>query len=408
MIETVAIISSLLAILYAFWLKWSIQSADAGSEEMQEIARAIEEGSRAYLKRQYKVVFVVAIIIAGFLAMFLGRMVAGGFLLGAVASALAGYVGMTTAVRANVRTASAARAGVRSAFRLAFKGGAVTGFLVVGLGLLSVAGLWKVSDSIPALVGLGFGGSLISVFARLGGGIFTKGADVGADLVGKLEAGIPEDDARNPAVIADNVGDNVGYDAGMAADLFETYAVTIIAAMLIAASVYGANSYFVYLPLLIGGISIVGSILGSMFVLIGARGSIMGGLYRGLAASAVISAVLLAILFSFSSDMTFHFLGLKNEFLASLVGFAVTAGIVLATEYYTTKKFRQIIENALASTTGHGTNIIMGLAMSMEATVLPVLVILAGMLGAFWLLGIFGVALAATTMLSMAGIIVAF
>ncbi|OGZ96047.1 MAG: sodium-translocating pyrophosphatase [Candidatus Sungbacteria bacterium RIFCSPLOWO2_02_FULL_51_17] len=410
-----ALICSAISIGYALWLRMAVLQHSRGDQKMIEISDAIKEGSRAYLKRQNTSVAWVAVVIFGLIGFTpsLGWATAFGFLTGAVASALAGYLGMMTAVDSNSRTAEAAKKGMRWAFNLAFRGGAVTGFLVVGLGLLSVSGFFFLMNTywpslgLTPLVGLGFGGSLISVFARLGGGIFTKGADVGADLVGKVEAGIPEDDPRNPAVIADNVGDNVGDDAGMAADLFETYAVTIIAAMLIAASVYGANSYFVYLPLLIGGISIVGSILGSMFVRIGARGSIMGGLYRGLAASAVISAVLLAILFSFSSDMTFHFLGLKNEFLASLVGFAVTAGIVLATEYYTSKKFRPVKEIALASTTGHGTNIIMGLAMSMEATVLPVLVILAGMLGAFWLLGIFGVALAATTMLSMAGIIVA-
>ena len=421
MIETVAIISSLLAILYAFWLKWSIQSADAGSEEMQEIARAIEEGSRAYLKRQYKVVFVVAIIIAGFLAMFLGRMVAGGFLLGAVASALAGYVGMTTAVRANVRTASAARAGVRSAFRLAFKGGAVAGFLVVGLGLLSVAGLWKVSDSIPALVGLGFGGSLISVFARLGGGIFTKGADVGADLVGKVEAGIPEDDARNPAVIADNVGDNVGDDAGMAADLFETYVVTLVAAMILGSSIFGGIESAMMYPLLLGSVSIFTSLAGAFAARMSPNGSIMGALYKALGVAVILSAALfipitrsIAVIPGEVADANYfgiidHIPGLwSNMYYASLIGLVVTVLMVLITEYYTSKQFRPVRSIADASNQGGaGTNVIMGLAVGMEAVVLPVIVIALGMLFAYGFFGIYGVAIASVAMLSLTGIVVA-
>src|SRR3989344_6221115 len=341
MIETFAISISLLAIFYAFLLKWSIQAADAGSDDMKEIARAIEEGSRAYLKRQYKVVFVVAIVIAGFLAMFLGRMVAGGFLLGAVASALAGYVGMTTAVRANVRTASAARAGVRSAFRLAFKGGAVTGFLVVGLGLLSVAGLWKVSDSIPALVGLGFGGSLISVFARLGGGIFTKGADVGADLVGKVEAGIPEDDARNPAVIADNVGDNLGDDAGMAADLFETYVVTLVAAMILGSTIYGGIDGAVMYPLLLGSVSILASLAGAFAARMSPDGSIMGALYKALGVAVILSAALFipvsrSVAVIPGEAVLSNYFGIQNRipglwkdmYYAALIGLVVTVLMV--------------------------------------------------------------------------------
>ncbi|OGZ44261.1 MAG: sodium-translocating pyrophosphatase [Candidatus Ryanbacteria bacterium RIFCSPHIGHO2_02_FULL_45_17b] len=421
MIETFAISISLLAIFYAFLLKWSIQAADAGSDDMKEIARAIEEGSRAYLKRQYKVVFVVAIVIAGFLAMFLGRMVAGGFLLGAVASALAGYVGMTTAVRANVRTASAARAGVRSAFRLAFKGGAVTGFLVVGFGLLSVAGVWAYSQSIPALIGLGFGGSLISVFARLGGGIFTKGADVGADLVGKLEAGIPEDDARNPAVIADNVGDNVGDDAGMAADLFETYVVTLVAAMILGSSIYGSIEGAMMYPLLLGSVSILASLLGAFAARMSPNGSIMGALYKALGVAVILSALLfipvtrsVAVIPGEVADA--NYFGITDHipaawssmYYATLIGLVITVLMVLITEYYTSKRFRPVRSIADASNQGGaGTNVIMGLAVGMEAVVLPVIIIALGMFFAYGLFGIYGVAIASVAMLSLTGIIVA-
>ena len=371
---------------------------------MVEISDAIKEGSRAYLRRQNQTILFVAVIlflIIGF-TKYLGWPTAIGFLIGALSSTLAGFLGMMTAVDSNSRTAEAAKLGLSRAFILAYKGGAVTGFLVVGIGLLSVSLFyWFVHDLAP-LIGLAFGGSLVSVFARLGGGIYTKGADVGADLVGKIEAGIPEDDPRNPAVIADNVGDNVGDDAGMAADLFETYAVTIIAAMLLGSLTFGAASFYVMLPLLIGGLSIIASILGSLLVKIGKSGSIMGGLYKGLIASAFLSAIFLIPLFWYGE--------LENpgkNYAASLIGLAVTALMVLATEYYTSKKFRPVQSIARASTTGHGTNMIIGLAMSMEATTFPVLIILGGMLGSFWLAGIYGVALAATTMLSMAGIIVA-
>jgi len=371
---------------------------------MVEISDAIKEGSKAYLKRQNQTVLFVAIVlflIIGF-TKYLGWLTAFGFLIGAFSSALAGFLGMMTAVDSNSRTAEAAKSGLSQAFMLAYKGGAVTGFLVVGIGLLSVSLFYWFTHDLAPLIGLAFGGSLISVFARLGGGIYTKGADVGADLVGKIEAGIPEDDPRNPAVIADNVGDNVGDDAGMAADLFETYAVTIIAAMLLGSLTFGVASFYVMLPLLIGGLSIIASILGSLLVKIGKSGSIMGGLYKGLIASAFLSALFLIPLFWYG--------GIENpgkNYIASLVGLAVTALMVLATEYYTSKKFRPVQSIARASTTGHGTNMIIGLAMSMEATTFPVLIILGGMLGSFWLAGIYGVALAATTMLSMAGIIVA-
>ncbi len=421
MIESFAIIVSLIAILYALWLKWSIQKADAGSDDMQEIAQAIEEGSRAYLKRQYKVVFVVAIAMAGFLAVFFDRMTAAGFLLGAVASALAGYVGMTTAVRANVRTAQAARAGVSSAFRLAFKGGAVTGFLVVGLGLLAVTGLWKFAESIPALVGLGFGGSLISVFARLGGGIFTKGADVGADLVGKVEAGIPEDDARNPAVIADNVGDNVGDDAGMAADLFETYVVTLVAAMILGVAIFGSIDAAVMYPLLLGSVSILASLAGAFAARMSPNGSIMGALYKALGVAVVLSAVLFvpvtqSVAVIPGNTASFDYFGAQKRipatwtdmYYAALIGLAITVLMVLITEYYTSKRFRPVRSIADASHQGGaGTNVIMGLAVGMEAVVLPVIVIALGMLFAFGFFGLYGVAIASVAMLSLTGIVVA-
>ena len=373
-----------------------------GDSKMVEISDAIKEGSKAYLKRQNQTVAGVALVLFIGIGYMLGWLTAFGFLIGAFSSALAGFLGMMTAVDSNSRTAEAAKSGLSQAFDLAYKGGAVTGFLVVGIGLLSVSLFYWFSHDLAPLIGLAFGGSLISVFARLGGGIYTKGADVGADLVGKIEAGIPEDDPRNPAVIADNVGDNVGDDAGMAADLFETYAVTIIAAMLLGSLTFGVASFYVMLPLLIGGLSIIASILGSLLVKIGKSGSIMGGLYKGLIASAFLSALFLIPLFWYG--------GIENpgkNYIASLVGLAVTALMVLATEYYTSKKFRPVQSIARASTTGHGTNMIIGLAMSMEATTFPVLIILGGMLGSFWLAGIYGVALAATTMLSMAGIIVA-
>ena len=421
MIESLAIIISLIAIFYAFFLMRSIRASSAGSHEMQEIARAIEEGSRAYLKRQNKVVFVVAIVIAVLLAVFLSRMVAGGFLLGASASALVGYLGMMTAVRANVRTAEAARAGVSTAFRLAFKGGAVTGFLVVGLGLLCVAGLWKLTGSIPALIGLGFGGSLISVFARLGGGIFTKGADVGADLVGKVEAGIPEDDARNPAVIADNVGDNVGDDAGMAADLFETYVVTLVAAMILGSAIFGGIEAAMMYPLLLGSVSILTSLAGAFAARMSPNGSIMGALYKALVVAVILSAILfipvtysLAIIPGEAASSNYFNIEDRipavwgNMYYATLVGLAVTVLMVLITEYYTSKRFRPVRSIADASSQGGaGTNVIMGLAVGMEATVLPVVVIALGMLFAYGLFGLYGVAIASVAMLSLTGIVVA-
>lgn len=373
---------------------------------MQEIHEAIRQGAKAYLKRQYKIVAIVAVIVAFALFQFLGGATSLGFIIGAVASALAGWLGMLTAVAGNVRVAEAAKKDLSSAFRLAFFGGSVTGFLVVGLGLLSVSAFWFLTKDINSLLGLGFGGSLISVFSRLGGGIYTKGADVGADLVGKVEAGIPEDDPRNPAVIADNVGDNVGDCAGMAADLFETYVVTTIAAMLLGKLVFPETEIFVLLPLAIGAISIISSILGSFFVRL-KKENIMAALYKGLVASAAISVLIFGISGKFIGPKIPVDKSWVSLFLSALVGIIITFLIVIITEYYTSKKFRPVKSIAKSSNSGHGTNIITGLAIGMESTFFPILTIALGMMLAWWLFGIYGIALAAVSMLSLAGIIVA-
>jgi K(+)-stimulated pyrophosphate-energized sodium pump len=409
-----ALISALLAIGYGLYLiKW-ILKLPAGDEKMQSIAKAIEEGANAYLYRQYKTVAIVAVVLF-FLLLFLGFYASLGFLIGAAASALAGYIGMYISVRANVRTTEAAKKGMKTALNVAFKGGTVTGLLVVGLALFAVTGffmllhfVFKVEsvEAVKALVGLGFGGSLISVFARLGGGIYTKGADVGADLVGKVEAGIPEDDPRNPAVIADNVGDNVGDCAGMAADLFETYAVSAIAAMLLGVLLLPNFSNAILYPLVLGGVAIITSILGTFFVRLGKNNKIMGALYKGLIASAVLAAIAFYPITSWIMSGNGEYSVVKLYFV-SLVGILITAGMMAITEYYTSKGYRPVKEIAQASTTGHGTNIITGLAMSMEATAMPVILIVAGILVSFWLAGIYGVAIAVMTMLSMTGIIVA-
>ncbi|MDP3740776.1 MAG: sodium-translocating pyrophosphatase [bacterium] len=410
---TFALVASVVAIIYGLILTWVISKKPSGNEKMREIANAIKEGANAYLKRQYQTVALVAAPLFALIWLLLDGSTAIAFLIGAVASALAGFIGMSVAVRANVRTAEAARGGLAPALDIAFKGGAVTGLLVAGLALLSVAGFYAASGDLKALIGLGFGGSLISVFARLGGGIFTKGADVGADLVGKVEAGIPEDDPRNPAVIADSVGDNVGDDAGMAADLFETYAVTAIAAMILGSLIFPGSVFAPILPLAIGGYAIVASIVGTAFVRLGKNKSIMGAMYKGLTVAGVLSILAFWVLSGVAAESMNHgmdrglVLSANQIFYPLLVGLAVTALMVLVTEYYTSKKFRPVMSIAKSSTTGHGTNIITGLAVSMESTALPVAVIVGGVLAAYRIEGIYGVALAAMSMLSLAGIIVA-
>lgn len=405
-IEIYPIVVSLIAVVFAIYLSWKVSSFPEGEGKMVEIANAIKEGAKAYLNRQYKTVAYAAIAIALVLYFFLGLGTAVGFLIGAIASALAGYIGMNVAVRANVRTAEGAKKGLRNALDIAFKGGSVTGLLVIGLGLLVVSIFYLVTKDVKMLIGVGFGGSLISVFARLGGGIFTKAADVGADLVGKIEVGIPEDDPRNPAVIADNVGDNVGDCAGMAADLFETYAVTAIAAMILGTLTFIKFPNAILYPLMIGAVSIIASIIGIYFVRLGSKKNIMGALYKGLIASSVIALIAFYPLTKslMANNGLYNF---TNLYLTASIGILVTAGMVIITEYYTSKKYRPVKEIAKASKTGHGTNIIMGLAMSMESTAAPVILIVAGILGSFWLAGLYGIAVAVMSMLSMTGIIVA-
>lgn len=417
---------AVLALIYGIVAYRQVVSKSPGNARMQEIAAAIQEGAKAYLDRQYKTIGIVGIVVTIGLFLLLGWHSAIGFVIGAVASGLAGYVGMNVSVRANVRVAQAATEGMNPALAIAFKSGAITGMLVVGLGLLSVAGYYYVLTEhtaletrqvLEGLVGLGFGASLISIFARLGGGIFTKGADVGADLVGKVEAGIPEDDPRNPAVIADNVGDNVGDCAGMAADLFETYAVTIVAAMLIAFSVFTPewSTQLMILPLMIGSLCIVGSIIGTFFVrLVKPTSSIMSALYRGFIASAVVSAAL--ILYPIT-----EYIGVDTKLvlkagvyitgmdllICAAVGLGVTALLVVITEYYTSTEYRPVRAIAKASETGHGTNVIQGLAVSLESTALPVIVICIGIFLSYDHGGLYGIAISATTMLSLAGMVVA-
>jgi K(+)-stimulated pyrophosphate-energized sodium pump len=415
-----------LALVYGVVASRQVLTANAGSARMQEISGAVQVGARAYLNRQYRTIAIVGVVILILLGIFLGPRVAVGYLIGAVLSASAGYIGMNVSVRANVRTAQAARGGLRSGLAIAFKAGAVTGLLVVGLGLLGVGVYYFIlraltpgADLRPvleAMVGLSFGASLISIFARLGGGIFTKGADVGADLVGKVEAGIPEDDPRNPAVIADNVGDNVGDCAGMAADLFETYAVTIVATMLLANIFFAPplRDTMLLLPLAIGAVCIVTSVIGTFFVRLGADNGIMRALYKGLIATGILSVVAIALvvwwLFGFRAPLTMVSGTIVNGldvWLCAIVGLLVTGFIVWITEYYTATEYRPVRSIAQSSTTGHGTNVIQGLAVSMEATALPVIVICIGIVVSFLICGLFGIAIAATTMLALAGMIVA-
>ncbi len=422
--EWIVIACGVLALLYGIYATRSVMAAPTGNDRMREIAAAVQEGARAYLNRQYTTIGIVGVIIVVILAVTLGLWPAIGFVIGAFLSGAAGYVGMNVSVRANVRTAEAARQGLKPALAIAFKSGAITGMLVVGLGLLGVSIYYFVLRNmgletrhiLEALVALSFGASLISIFARLGGGIFTKGADVGADLVGKIEAGIPEDDPRNPAVIADNVGDNVGDCAGMAADLFETYAVTVVATMLLAAIFVTdavQQSQLMLYPLLVGGVCIIGSVIGTFFVRLGSSNNIMGALYKGLIVAAIISAVLIFIviqqLFGWDAALQIQerIVSGADIFYCSLVGLGVTGLLVWITEYYTSTAYRPVRSVAKASETGHATNIIQGLAVSMEACALPVIVICAGIIIAFFFAGLFGISIAATTMLALAGMVVA-
>jgi len=419
--NNIIIAAGLLAILYSYLASKQILSADPGNSKMQEIANAIRVGARAYLNRQYKTIAIVGIIILIIITYALGVWVGLGYFIGAFLSGTAGYIGMLISVQANVRTAEAARKGLSAGLNISFKSGAVTGMLVAGLALLAIAiyylFLLKLNvesrEIINALLGLGFGASLISIFARLGGGIFTKGADVGADLVGKIEAGIPEDDPRNPAVIADNVGDNVGDCAGMAADLFETYVVTIVATMVLSSIFFVGNLSMMIYPLTIAGACILTSIAGTFFVRLGSSKNIMGALYKGFIATAIFSVIILY-------PVTEKIIGLDNIYsstnaqfsgfdlyICGVIGLIITGLIIWVTEYYTGTKFRPVLSIAKSSTTGHGTNVIQGLAVSLEATTLPVLIIVSGILFTNHIAGLFGIAISVTTMLALAGMVVA-
>ncbi|MEO1397335.1 MAG: sodium-translocating pyrophosphatase [Pseudomonadota bacterium] len=422
-----AIVCGLLSIVYAIYTSRAVMNADAGNARMQEIASAIQEGAQAYLSRQYITIAMVGAVVFVLAWLLLGAVAAVGFLIGAVLSGLAGFIGMLVSVRANVRTAQAASHSLGAGLDIAFKSGAITGLLVAGLALLGVAVYFYVligpmgyeiasRTVIDGLVSLGFGASLISIFARLGGGIFTKGADVGGDLVGKVEAGIPEDDPRNPATIADNVGDNVGDCAGMAADLFETYAVTVVATMVLASIFFTgpAATTLMLLPLVIGGVCVITSIIGTFFVKLGANNSIMGALYRGFIATALLSAVAFAAIiwgwvgagteFAASNGSTFNG---RELFYCMLIGLVITGLIIWVTEYYTGVEYRPVRSISQASVTGHGTNVIQGLAVSLEATALPAIIIIVGIIMTYSVAGLFGIAIAVTAMLALAGFVVA-
>ena len=423
-VETIllyTIAAGFLSIVYGFFTGKNILNQSAGNAKMQDIASAIQIGAKAYLARQYKTIAIVGVVVLVIVSIAFSPLVGLGYLIGATLSGIAGYVGMLVSVEANVRTAEASRKGLAQGLSVAFKSGAVTGMLVAGLALLSIAVYYffllkynvDEREIVNALVALGFGASLISIFARLGGGIFTKGADVGADLVGKVEAGIPEDDPRNPAVIADNVGDNVGDCAGMAADLFETYAVTIVATMVLATIFFAGNVDMLLYPLAIGGSCLIASIAGTFFVRLGKSNNIMGALYKGFIASALLS---LAIMY----PVTNYVIGFSSEFsvaessftgqdlyICAIIGLVITGLLIWITEYYTGTNYRPVQSIAKASTTGHGTNVIQGLAVSMEATALPALVIVIGIIATFKLAGLFGIAISVTAMLSLAGMVVA-
>jgi K(+)-stimulated pyrophosphate-energized sodium pump len=410
-VELLCTLVGAVGVVFALILASAVKSAPAGDAKMNEIAGAIKQGAIAYLNRQLKTVFIAAAAIVVVIAVTMGMTTAVGFILGATASYLAGYIGMRVSVIANVRTAEASKKGLGAGLSMAFRGGTVTGMIVAGLALTSVAGYYTLTHDIKALIALGFGGSLISIFARLGGGIFTKGADVGADLVGKVEAGIPEDDPRNPATIADNVGDNVGDCAGMAADLFETYAVTAVAAMLLGHLIFpeatvGPEVYhnIVTFPLVLGAISIIASIIASFFVRLGAGEYIMGALYKGMFGSAIISGV--GFYFATKKMMVGVDVPIMSLYLCTLIGLVLTVGIVIVTEYYTGVR-GPVKGIAMASTTGHGTNIIAGLAVSMQSTAIPVLLICGAIYSSYHLAGLFGIALAAMSMLSMTGMVIA-
>ena len=413
------IVSGLLSLVYGFWAGNSVLKADAGNSKMQEISSAIQEGAQAYLNRQYTTIAIVGAVICVLLYLYFKDLwIIGGYLIGAILSGAAGYIGMIISVRANVRTAQAASTGLAQGLNVAFKAGAVTGMLVAGLALLSISVYYLVLDIYQvdettlknSLVALGFGASLISIFARLGGGIFTKGADVGADLVGKVEAGIPEDDPRNPAVIADNVGDNVGDCAGMAADLFETYAVTVVATMVLSMIFFPGSAAMLIYPMAICGSCLIASIVGTFFVRLGSSENIMGALYKGFIASAVISLIVMYPVtdrvIGFEEIDGADFSGM-SLYICAVLGLIITGLLIWITEYYTGTNYRPVQSIAKASTTGHGTNVIQGLAVSMEATALPAIVIVVGIVIAFQLAGLFGIAIAVTSMLGLAGMVVA-
>ena len=424
MIINLVILSGILSLVYGYWAGSSVLKSNAGNEKMQEISLAIQEGAQAYLNRQYTTIAIVGAVICVLMFLFFGDYwVVGGYLIGAILSGAAGYIGMLISVRANVRTAQAASESLAKGLNVAFKAGAVTGMLVAGLALLSITvyyyflDMYAVSPEVMkhSLIALGFGASLISIFARLGGGIFTKGADVGADLVGKIEAGIPEDDPRNPAVIADNVGDNVGDCAGMAADLFETYAVTIVATMVLSTIFFVGNTEMLIYPLAIGGSCLIASIVGTFFVRLGKSNNIMGALYKGFIASALFSLVIMYPVTNYvigfdtsftpnGSDITFTG---QSLYYCAIVGLIITGLLIWITEYYTGTNYRPVQSIAKASTTGHGTNVIQGLAVSMEATAIPALIIVVGIIVTYKLAGLFGIAISVTSMLSLAGMVVA-